>query len=304
MKNKTMKVCIVLSLTSLLACSQTNETPIEQATPVADQKVERTHKAPHSYGGWYCPDNLFGFPAVDIADWKSVPVVNGRMPTEEETRNGTSLILVDTEEYPNAKPLDMTLPKLARYYNESSKREELVIVIQALNVSNDSIVGFRFLNGGNGSAWFDEVHFLTDDEIGKIPDTHFFTTTIEINTPASVVGKVLTQPEYAESLHQIVDDGSPVKTTWPKSLNVNFHYPNSGALTSTFAGDMYGNFYIQNDYDARNYTEKFFPFENHETKRTELRIVCGPFGDDFETQSAILEAWAQKVKELSEAKWW
>ena len=44
------------------------------------------------------------------------------------------------------------MPKLARFYNIHSGKRELVIIIQALNISNDSIVGFRYLNGGNGSA--------------------------------------------------------------------------------------------------------------------------------------------------------
>ena len=62
---------------------------------------------PHKYGGWYCPDNLNGFPAVDISNWESVPVVNGRMATKEETHNGISLIFVDDLKYPNAKALDI-----------------------------------------------------------------------------------------------------------------------------------------------------------------------------------------------------
>ena len=103
---------------------------------------------PHRYGGWYCPDNLNGFPAVDIADWKSVPVVNDRLPTKEEAQSEASLIFVDREKYPDAKALDMTMPKLALFYNESAQREDLVIVIQAFNVQNDSIVWFSISQWG------------------------------------------------------------------------------------------------------------------------------------------------------------
>jgi len=65
------------------------------------------------------------------------------------------------------------MPKLVRYYNEYSKREDLIIVIQAINVENDSIVGFRYLNGGNGSARLNEVRFLADNEIEMIPASRF-----------------------------------------------------------------------------------------------------------------------------------
>ena len=119
---------------------------------------------PHKYGGWYCPDNLNGFPAVDINNWEDVPVINGRMPTQDETQTEASLIFIDIEKYPNAKPLDLKMPQLARFYNNHSRKEEIVIVIQAINVSNDSVVGFRYLNGGNGSARFNEVNFVDDND--------------------------------------------------------------------------------------------------------------------------------------------
>lgn len=47
--------------------------------------------------------------------------------------------------------MDIVLPKLAQFYNEYSKKTEVVIVIQAIEIEGDSIVGFRYLNGGNGS---------------------------------------------------------------------------------------------------------------------------------------------------------
>ena len=46
--------------------------------------------------------------------------------------------------------------------------------------------------------------------------------------------------------------------------------------------------------------EKFLLLRDEETNQTELKIVCGPFKDDFETQQFVLHQWAEKVKELSE----
>ena len=270
--------------------------------PIIGLSQNSVDKEPHKYGGWYCPDNLTGFPAVDINNWESVPVVNGRMATKKETQNGTSLIFVDEEKYPDAKPMDIKMPKLARFYNYRSGKEETIIVIQALNISNDFVVGFRYLNGGNGSARLDEVRFLSDNEIRYILPSRFVTLNININATKDEIWEVLTKSEYSKILQSIFDKENKLKADWNKSSKVNYKYLYGGYITSEFAGNLYGNQYIQIDseYEIYQYVEKFLVSEIDQTKKSELHIVCGPYGDDFEDQIFILNAWAQKVKELSE----
>jgi hypothetical protein len=285
-----------------MSCLQNNKTVKNDIAKKPIEKVNSTKQEPHRYGGYYCPDNLGGFPAVDIINWKSVPVVNGRMPTKEETQNGTSLIFVDEEKYPDAKPLDIKMPKLARYYNSSAGKKEIIIVIQALNISNDSIVGFRYLNGGNGSARLDEVNLLSEKDIENITPSRFVTLNFDINATKNKIWEVLTKTEYSKTLQAIFDKENKLKTDWNIGSKVNFKYPNAGNITSKFAGNLYGNQYIQIDYELGNdqYVEKFLVLENQKTKSSELIIVCGPYGDDFKNQKNILKNWAQKVKELSE----
>ena len=274
----------ILCLCTLMSFAQSNE------------------KEPHKYGGWYCPDNLNGFPAVDIKDWESVPVVNGRMATMEETRNGTSLIFVDMEKYPNAKPLDMKMPKLARYYNRQSGKKEIIIVIQAVNISNDSIVGFRYLNGGNGSARLNEVSILSDSEIEKISPSRFVSLNLTVDATKEDIWKVLTGPDHSKTLQAFFDKENKLNADWHKSSEVNFNYPKRGKVTSAFAGELWGAQYIQIDCvgDDFQYVEKFLLLSNKETKATDFKITCGPYGDDYEKQRDILKKWAEKVKELSE----
>jgi len=300
MQNKILYILCTLSLSTFISCSQTNTTAENNKAEKVNKKIQE----PHRYGGWYCPDNLNGFPAVDINNWESVPVVNGRMATEEETQNGTSLIMVDIEKYPNAKPLDIKMPKLARFYNSASKKEEIIIVIQALNILNDSVVGFRYLNGGNGSARINEVKFLTDTEIKNILPSRFVTLKIKINATQNEIWGVLTKPEYNKTLKAIYDKENKLSVDWNKSSKVNFKYINRGTTTSEFAGNVYGNQYVQIDSELDNsqYVEKFLLLENQETKKTELQIVCGPYGVDFDNQQSIINNWAQKVKELSEKR--
>ena len=257
---------------------------------------------PHKYGGWYCPDNLNGFPAVDINNWEDVPVINGRMPTQDETQTEASLIFIDQEKYPNAKPLDLKMPQLARFYNNHSRKEEIVIVIQAINVSNDSVVGFRYLNGGNGSARFNEVNFLSDNEIDQISSSRFVSFMVKINATQDVIWEILTKSDYIATLQPIFDLENKLPAGWNNESKVNFKYQNAGVVTSEFAANMYGNQYIQIDckLDNEHYVEKFLLLEDQQTHVTDFQIVCGPYRDDFERQKFILNNWAQKVKELSE----
>jgi hypothetical protein len=78
-----------INLLLLTACTLITLTSFSQED--SESKVKDTHR----YGGWYCPDNLNGFPAVDIQDWDAVPVINDRLPTREEAQNGTSLMYID-----------------------------------------------------------------------------------------------------------------------------------------------------------------------------------------------------------------
>ena len=305
MKNNILKTLPLLCLTLFMSCLQNNKTVEDKKVEKPTEKVSSAKQEPHNYGGWYCPDNLNGFPAVDIRNWKNVAVINGRLPTKEETQNGTSLIFVETEKFPDAKPLDMTMPQLGRFYNENSKKEELVIVIQALKIGKDSVVGFRYLNGGNGSARLNEVRFLSDAEIKSLSPTRFVTHSIQINAAQNVIWKVLTSPEYLKPLEAIFDEDQTPKPNWNASSKVNFKFLNGGKTTSEFAANLYGNHYIQIDSELGDsqYVEKFLLLDNEETKSTELKIVCGPYSQaDYETQKNILNKWTKKVKELSEKK--
>lgn len=300
MKNKTFKVLGIAGIISFIACSANNKTDDPKTINKIGLKTEVEKTEPHSYGGWYCPDNLNGFPAVDIANWNNVPVINGRMSTQTDREIGATLFVVDTEKYPNAKPLNITMPRLAKYYNEYAQREDLIIVIQAISINNDSIVGYRFLNGGNGSARLEDIQFLSDAEIKQIPATKFVTHQIDIKANQTEISNVLKNKKYTGDLQPIFDTNEDLKTGWRQVVNVNYHYHKAGLLSSAYADLLFGNFYIQNDFKPLNYTEKFLLLEDENRQNTTLQIVCGPFAEDYDTQKAILRNWAEMVKTLSE----
>lgn len=299
---KILITIVTITITALSSCSQ-NTTKKENVTPEKTSVItDKIKQEPHKYGGWYCPDNLNGFPPVDIKNWNNVPVINGRLATKEETQTESSLIFVDTEKYPNAKPLDITMPKLAKFYNEYSKKEELVIVIQALKIQNDSIVGFRFLNGGNGSAKLNEVKFISDNEIEKIESGRFISLDIKIKAKQDEIWKVMTKSDYTKTLQPIFDNKNILNKNWKETSNVNFQYASKLEMTSEYADKLFGCWYIQNDYLINNnsFVEKFLLLENEEQTETELKIAVGPFGNDYNSQKFILTNWMNKVKQLSE----
>lgn len=302
MKTRLIQMMTLMALFTILSCSQNGEMSTNVRAQSTQPKEKKTTKEPHNYGSWYCPDNLMGFPAVSMADWDQVPVINGRMPTEEEAKTSSSLIYVDPEKYPDAKPFNMTMPRLAKYFNSHTKENELVIAIQAFSVGNDSIVGFRFLNGGNGSARWHELDILSDFEIENLPDTRIVNHQLEIHAPQDSIWKVLTAKDYLSDLQPTFDPKHQLNEDWRSKTKVNYRYGKVGDPMTIYANKLYGCFYIQNDYGIINYTEKFLLIEKEDGNSTTIHIACGPFGDDFEEQKVILHSWAERVKALSEKR--
>ena len=114
-----------------------------------------------------CPDAL-SFSPIDIKTWDKTPVVNGRLPTYEETHNGMSIHHYGGEANKAVKVYNMTLPRLASIYSDRAKKFETVVIIQIVQTAKDTVVGYRYLTGGCGGSLFHNFHFLTLQEIQKV----------------------------------------------------------------------------------------------------------------------------------------
>ena len=182
-----------------------------------------------------------------------------------------------------------------------AKREDLVIIFQAFQVNNDSIVGFRFLNGGNGSAHLRDVSFLNTEQIAQIPKGKFVTLTVNIAAPQDIIFDILTQPNFAPDFQPVLDPQNKLPENWRNNTNVNYATYEHNLPSNRYADQLFGNFYIQNDYFQSNYSEKFLLLENELTHTTDLQIVVGPFTSQFESQKNRLMQWAQTVKRISES---
>jgi len=295
---------LIINTFLFTSCAQIDDSKNATNTIASEQTIKVKYKTIHAYGGWSCPDNLRGFPAVNIKELDKVPVVNDRLPTKEETQNGTSLMYFDTTEIPGARPLDMTMPRLARYYSKYTRKNELIIVIQAVVAENDTVVGFRYLNGGNGSAWFGEISFLSDEEIDQLEPTPFISIEKDIYAPPDKIWDVITSVAHARFLGEVFGDGTYNESVWTAESEVHVKSSSGKIVRTGLLSACWVDLYIQIDYniDGYHYVEKFLMLPNKFTNSTQLLIVSGPYGKDFKTKTTEWQNWLQKVAAIIEVE--
>ena len=262
---------------------------------------DATKKEPHRYGGWYCPDN-FGFVPVDIQHLDEVPAVENRLPTQEELQDHKSLINVDTEKYPDARALEMDLPRVARIYSEHKGMSELIIVIQAIVVTGDTVVGYRFPNGGNGSAWMSDVTFLSENEVDDMGAQPFFYTRSVLKASKEEIWKAITETKYAKQLGEDFDQQEFFSSEWTADSKAYLSLDTGVEKASGYVGTVFGNAYLHIDYnrDGFHYSEKMLMVENHDDNTTELFVASGPFPDNFKKHKSNWQSWFDEVRKASE----
>ncbi|MGB0423577.1 MAG: hypothetical protein ACPGED_04620, partial [Flavobacteriales bacterium] len=288
---------LILFTFAMVSCTKQAQEDSSSSLPSCSSEAHQTKsKVMHPYGGWSCPDNIYGFPAVDLADLSSVPVVQNRLPTREETRNGKSLMYFDLLETPTARAIDIDLPQVARYYSEYTKKNEVVIAIQAVTAENDTVVGFRYLNGGNGSAWFNEVEFMSAKELRELGPTPFVQTTLKINATKERVWEVITGSEFAKELGSVLHPNSYFESAWKSGSKVHFMSGPNRVVSTGKITALWQDSYIQVDYDfaGDHYVEKFLLLDSQDKKGTNLTLVSGPYKFGAEERTNAWNNWLEK----------
>ena len=275
----------------------------QDAPAKESQSCESEKKEPHRYGGWYCPDN-FGFVPVDIQKINEVPAISNRLPTEEELSNNMSLIKVDTEKYPDARALEMDLPRVATIYSDRNGLDELIIVIQAIVVSGDTVVGYRFANGGNGSAWMSDVKFLDQEALNQYGSQPFFYSTDVVNANKEDIWEALCATKYFKNLGEKFDHKDFFSSDWTSESRAFLELDVEGERAVGFVGTVFGNAYLHIDYDRDgfHYSEKLLMIEDQENNTTKLFFASGPFPEAYESKSKSWSNWFDAVKQASEGE--
>jgi hypothetical protein len=111
-------------------------------------------------------DNENKWPAFEINSWKSIPVVNGKIATENDAKNGLAVFCLKNVAQHCVYEID--LPKLAYLTNEDDEIKELVVIIQAESTEKGIVIGYRNPNGGNGAGFLNEFEILSAEEIEKL----------------------------------------------------------------------------------------------------------------------------------------
>lgn len=292
--------CFALMMTYSCATDKASD-PVVVIGVGTDEVNSQKHRQQHEYGGWYCPDNLKGFPPIDIQDLDQIQVVTDRLPTKEETQDGRALMYIDPILHPSARPLDLGLPRLARTYSRTSDDQELIIIIQAAIIGVDTIVGYRYPTGGNGSGWYDEVILLTDAEIKAIGATPYAFVDIPITASKEDVWDAITMTEYASELGDAFDKGELFATSWEDGKVTNLEYDHNGEQARGSIRGMWGAIYMDIQYKRSGYqgVEKLVLMPGQEKSST-LQFVAGPYPADLSIQQERWSAWAAEVKRMSE----
>lgn len=287
---------IFVSCNSQEAIQEHSNSTTEDQGSVVSEKVK-----PHQYGGWYCPDN-FGFVPVDIQKLEEVPAISDRLPTEQELHDNMSLINVDTEIYPDARALKMHLPRVASIFSEQIGLNELIIVIQAIVVQKDTVVGYRFANGGNGSARIKDVTFLSEDEVNQLGSLPFFYSKSVLNASTKDIWNAIRKTAYFKQLGEKFKRKDFFSSEWNADEQVHLNLDTEGEKATGYVGMVYGNYYLHIDYDRDgfHYSEKLLMIENKEENSTELFFACGPFPEGFESQKSKWSNWFEAVVKASE----
>jgi hypothetical protein len=101
-------------------------------------------------------DPLWG--PIDMGMWKNTPCIEGRVATKEDVKKGLAVFYIENSD--DIKPINIHLPACAIHIDQETKKETPVILIQAEKSQGQELIGYRFLNGGNGIALLFELKLI------------------------------------------------------------------------------------------------------------------------------------------------
>ena len=103
-------------------------------------------------------DDLWG--TISIINWNDTPCIKNRVATRDDVKNGLAVFYLENSN--DVKPIKINLPKCALHVDQETKKETPVILIQAEKSQGQELIGYRFLNGGNGIGLLLEFKLLEE----------------------------------------------------------------------------------------------------------------------------------------------
>jgi hypothetical protein len=95
---------------------------------------------------------------IEIDKWDETPYLAHRVATEKDVIEGTATFYISGAN--NHKQIDIKLPSMAILIDQDTHEELKVIIIQAEQADDRQLIGYRFIDGGNGVCTMDEVKLI------------------------------------------------------------------------------------------------------------------------------------------------
>jgi hypothetical protein len=102
---------------------------------------------------------------LDIRNWSQTPCIKDRLATKDDVDAGMAVFYINN---PSAMmPLKVKLPACAIHTDQDTRAETPVVMIQAEKFQGQKLIGYRFLDGGNG------IGLLSEFTVLGAPDKRF-----------------------------------------------------------------------------------------------------------------------------------
>jgi hypothetical protein len=93
---------------------------------------------------------------IEMSNWASTPCLRGRIALEQDVKDEKAVFFFGNPEEIFPQPVDVELPRCAIHRETNAP----IIVIQCERADEKCYAGYRFLSGGNGLGFFEEIELL------------------------------------------------------------------------------------------------------------------------------------------------
>jgi hypothetical protein len=94
---------------------------------------------------------------INSKSWKQTPHIKNKVATEQDVKDGVAAFYIDKSPEDH-EPLNIQIPALAYQKDDENI---LVVIIQGEKVNNEEVIGFRYIDGGNGICMLSELVLTT-----------------------------------------------------------------------------------------------------------------------------------------------
>lgn len=95
-------------------------------------------------------------------EWDKVAFIRNRIANKEDVIAGRAVFYIEDveKEYHSYLPIPTSIPSLVFQVDSETRIKTLAVIIQAEKVNEDSIIGVRYFEGGNGICSLNEIEFI------------------------------------------------------------------------------------------------------------------------------------------------